>query len=730
MQQITRTIILLLLAAIIAFSGCATLPGQVPVCDDGICEESEKLICPEDCKINAGQGTLEVTVTDESGSPIENATVIIKPLELSGDPISIYTDSSGFATTKLERGGYGIEVEKKGYDKQLMEISIEPNQSTRRTAALSRRVVCGNGTVEGNEACDYQSEIVGCQGGQYCNYDCLCEDVKFCDSPPQNSAPGIELDIPDYYPAWMKKPAKFFSGRAIKIYTRQEFAGVRLKSSDIQTSARPADEIIENLTIKKKKSDSFAVTIPANTNTGDYKIEISSQTGNVLESIPIHIIGIEDTETKFYAGSGIAGRGVLFTKKLGCPTCYWELTSAANPLNENYAYIVGGGSSDNFLYTEDGWQTQSIQRINGQTPNIQKLFRGDPKLEFTPDNRLIVASLLTQQHPKGNGELITGGLFTENSANSNPIVFTQKLISEVPEDLAAQDWIIFDYEKIAVDKNPESPYYGNTYVFANAVKLEADSVYSQGIFVIGANGEILASLRPSNITGIAVTSAAVAKDGTVFAIIPNSPQLTLATSHDGGKTFEYREIEKALYAWTPPLISLTSQRQLYGLNVVISVDKQDNIYIAYSYPKQQLCTSSEFNYAGKDFDIFVIKSTDKGLTWSDPVIVNDDSSGGDQIFPSMTIDSDGVLHVSFLDHRDNQDKGQFDVYYAKSEDMGGTFSQNVKVNDAPILIFYGGREIGDYLDMISTGNSKIYIAYPCWNSDIKANDTCVSVLAK
>jgi len=93
-----------------------------------------------------------------------------------------------------------------------------------------------------------------------------------------------------------------------------------------------------------------------------------------------------------------------------------------------------------------------------------------------------------------------------------------------------------------------------------------------------------------------------------------------------------------------------------------------------------------------DTDVWLVKSTDLGSTWSQPVRVNDDKPGKHQFFTWMTVDqSDGRLWFVFYDRREQEDAGT-DVYVAYSVDGGETFV-NLKVSEEPFVptsnIFFG-----------------------------------------
>jgi Secretion system C-terminal sorting domain len=93
-----------------------------------------------------------------------------------------------------------------------------------------------------------------------------------------------------------------------------------------------------------------------------------------------------------------------------------------------------------------------------------------------------------------------------------------------------------------------------------------------------------------------------------------------------------------------------------------------------------------------DTDVWLVKSTDGGTTWSAPVKVNNDAPGKQQFFTWMNIDQkNGYLYFVFYDRRNYTDN-QTDVYMARSADGGSTF-QNFKISQSPFVpvpnIFFG-----------------------------------------
>lgn len=111
-----------------------------------------------------------------------------------------------------------------------------------------------------------------------------------------------------------------------------------------------------------------------------------------------------------------------------------------------------------------------------------------------------------------------------------------------------------------------------------------------------------------------------------------------------------------------------------------------------------------------DTDIWLVKSTDGGITWSAPVRVNDDAPGKQQFFPWMTVDqATGKIWIVFYDRRNHPDLAT-DVFMAVSEDGGETFT-NFKVSEQA-FIPEENYFFGDY-NNISAFND---VVRPIWTS--------------
>ncbi len=109
-----------------------------------------------------------------------------------------------------------------------------------------------------------------------------------------------------------------------------------------------------------------------------------------------------------------------------------------------------------------------------------------------------------------------------------------------------------------------------------------------------------------------------------------------------------------------------------------------------------------------DTDVWLVKSTDGGVTWSSRIRVNDDPPGRHQFFAWMTVDqTNGYLYFVFYDRR-NHSSTATDVFMALSTDGGTTFS-NFMVSESPFTPSQSDY-LGHYIGVSAHSN----IVRPVW----------------
>lgn len=153
---------------------------------------------------------------------------------------------------------------------------------------------------------------------------------------------------------------------------------------------------------------------------------------------------------------------------------------------------------------------------------------------------------------------------------------------------------------------------------------------------------------------------------------PNG-EMYVISSKDGGETFS-----KAVKIsdWT-----LDRQRSEGGILGQLAVDPGSEAFKDRLYAVFPAIVDDRIQ-------VQLSYSADKGKKWSKPVIVNDDRSpaeggnGPDHLLPSVAVNADGVVLVTWYDRREASDNLGWKLRTAASLDGGETFSASVPVTDA------------------------------------------------
>ncbi len=121
---------------------------------------------------------------------------------------------------------------------------------------------------------------------------------------------------------------------------------------------------------------------------------------------------------------------------------------------------------------------------------------------------------------------------------------------------------------------------------------------------------------------------------------------------------------------------------------------------------------------GSDIDVYMIKSMDKGATWSTPKKVNQDASGAGKThyLGWVAVDqANGAVSIVFYDNR-NCNSNQAQTWMAYSMDGGLTFTDmqvsDVTFTPSPIPNM-ASQYMGDYLGITAYGG----VTYPVWTDN-------------
>ena len=209
-----------------------------------------------------------------------------------------------------------------------------------------------------------------------------------------------------------------------------------------------------------------------------------------------------------------------------------------------------------------------------------------------------------------------------------------------------------------------------------------------GTIAIGPDGEMY-TVGSNNGNGVVVTRSSTAQDPTV------------QTTWDFAKNVN---LDGFLTGWAP-----INPEGLLG-QAWIDTDKSNgsgrgNVYVLASVEKDN----------GDPCDVMFARSTDRGLTWGDPIRINDDPTNNNwQWFGTMSVAPNGRIDIIWLDTRDAPMTNQFisELYYSYSIDQGVTWSANESLSEPfnPKVGYPNQEKMGDYFEMISN-NEGAHLAW-------------------
>jgi hypothetical protein len=124
---------------------------------------------------------------------------------------------------------------------------------------------------------------------------------------------------------------------------------------------------------------------------------------------------------------------------------------------------------------------------------------------------------------------------------------------------------------------------------------------------------------------------------------------------------------------------------------------------------------------GTGMDVYLVKSTNGGVSWSAPVKLNDDTEGAHQYNPALAVTSTGTVYVSWYDRRNDPGNCSTDIYTTVSIDGGSTFSANTRVT--PVSSNYDGNANGpgDYSGIAPLPLFPPATSFPFWTSHLAAD---------
>jgi hypothetical protein len=122
-----------------------------------------------------------------------------------------------------------------------------------------------------------------------------------------------------------------------------------------------------------------------------------------------------------------------------------------------------------------------------------------------------------------------------------------------------------------------------------------------------------------------------------------------------------------------------------------------------------------YNWTGKQMRVEMVTSRNGGKSWEKPVEIAPASATHDQFFPAVSVSSNGVVGVSWLDRRNDPANLSYQPFAAISTNGGVTFGRNYALArhlSNPYLDGYGGIYMGAYTSNAWDGGTTFYATWP------------------
>jgi hypothetical protein len=276
----------------------------------------------------------------------------------------------------------------------------------------------------------------------------------------------------------------------------------------------------------------------------------------------------------------------------------------------------------------------------------------DPNVDFDTQGRAYQATLpfnpfWVNLHPNG----AIGVVYSDDLGRSWKVGNGGKYLSLLPNSSSLSFGDVVDKQWIAVNHVATSKYRDHVYVmFAvfNGVN-EVEIFFSKSVDH-GKTFSKAVRITPPSVLGPANTYVYPSIDaaGNLFASVASFPakgssdaELWVARSTDDGSTFTWFDTGQKAHGTPGPDLPNTTFRDGILENFAASPTYPDHLYLTYE------------DWDGTQMDVKFTQSTTGGMSWSEPVVVNDaaNSSTTDQFQPSVAAGPGGAVAVAFYDRR-------------------------------------------------------------------------------
>lgn len=363
-----------------------------------------------------------------------------------------------------------------------------------------------------------------------------------------------------------------------------------------------------------------------------------------------------------------------------------EVTIYINPKNPDQ--MVAGSNITNVYVSEDGGQTWDESTLKSKKYGVY----GDPVVFANDSGHFFFCHLSRTKPPMDDSYSWLEYIVVQKSTDGGKTWNEGAGLGYVKGKVQDKEWISGDFSK-------NSPHKGNLYVswtefdkynskdpndfsrikFSRST--DGGNTFEESIIISDTIGDCVDG--DNTLEG---ATSAVLPNGNVLVAWAGHGNIYLDKSTDGGKTFgKDRIIAAQPGSWDIPVAEIMRTNGMPFLVADNSGGKYNgNVYM-------QLGDDSN-----GDADIFILKSTDGGETWSKKIRINDDAigNGKDQFLGHIAVDqTNGDIYVVYYSRQNSENNLFIDTYVAFSTDGGETFTRR-RITQKPFAapgekVFFG-----------------------------------------
>jgi hypothetical protein len=379
-----------------------------------------------------------------------------------------------------------------------------------------------------------------------------------------------------------------------------------------------------------------------------------------------------------------------------------------------------GGNGIGVSRSIDGGVNWTSTQLPFPVSSISGLPLGDA---FDPTATVDTQGNLFVGHISTNGHGFISGLYVHRSTDGGVTWLPEVEVSADPAGTGPgdQSYRFNDRCQITADRFAASPHTDNVYIAwikdrgwndcsSHPAGPPSDIYVSRSINNGVKFGGVFQVNDPNQPLGN-MPVPRVAADGTVLVSwldynlcvqTQGVGTIWLDKSPDGGVT--WGTDQKVATINLPPLNlnSLSDARAKGAPVLATSPTNANELYMVYAADPDGL--------GPDEADIFLIRSTNQGASWSTPLRVNTDTTPNDQILPWIDVKPSGIIDVVWYDRRNDPLDLSWDVYVAQSNDGGISFLPEVRLNDQSFPTPGGGTWMGEYMGL-AVDSSHAYVAW-------------------